>query len=107
MTTARATPASSSPPSPGGRGAEVARVLSVRFADRGWRCRVQVHRSPSGGEEIIVVDQGAVSPDHAHPTFPVDARPVEAQVDQVLSELDQRGWAGPPLDRAALWCEPA
>lgn len=95
------------PASTVGEGAELARALATRFAERGWDCRVQVRRSPSGGEEVIVVDKGAVSPDHANVTFPVDARPVEEQVEQVLTDLERRGWAGPPSERAALWCEPA
>ena len=107
MTTARATPPASPGPVLAGQGAELVRELSVRFTERGWRCRVRARESPSGGEEITVDDNGAVSPDHAHPTFPVDARPIEEQVEQVLADLEQRGWAGPPLERAALWCEPA
>ncbi len=107
MTMATPTPSFSLRPVPAVRGSDVARALSVRFAERGWRCVVQVRPSPAGGEEITVVDQGAVSPDHVAPTFPVDSRPLEEQVDQVLADLDRRGWAGPPSDRAALWCEPA
>ena len=107
MTSERDREAASVRPPTTSRGEEVVRALSRRFRERGWECELRLRRSPAGDEEIIVVDQGAVSPDHAHPNFPVDGRAVEAQVEQVLAELDHQGWAGPPLERAALWCEPA
>jgi len=106
MTAERETSGSSSPPSGTGPGPDVAKGLSIRFAERGWRCLAQARPVPSGGEEVIVVDRGAVSPDRRTLTFPVDSRPVSEQVEGVLADLEHRGWAGPPLGRAALWCEP-
>jgi hypothetical protein len=106
MTAERISSRPPSPPSGTGPGPEVAKGLSTRFAERGWRCLAEVRPAPSGGEEVIVIDRGAVSPDRSTLTFPVDGRPVPEQVEGVLADLEHRGWAGPPLGRAALWCEP-
>jgi hypothetical protein len=86
--------------------AEVARALSERFRERGWRCQARPHASAAGGQEIVVIDHGAASPYGLAPTFPVDRRVASEQAESILGALDHRGWAGRPLLRAALWCEP-
>jgi hypothetical protein len=86
--------------------AEVARALSERFRDRGWRCQARSQSSPAGGPEIVVMDHGTGSSDRLAPTFPVDWRVASEQAESILAALDDHGWAGRPLLNAALWCEP-